>query len=135
MKQSRSLVKASSRSSGVPGGRRLAGLLLLAAGVAASLVLVWQHLQGRGDPAWDGSRVGSWEGSIGGWPHSFLSLAYFIGLAAAWFPSSKGKVPASFRYLVRLGGLASAGLLLLVFLGGGEQWGWLLAAHGANLVF
>jgi len=49
-----------------------------------------------------------------GWPVSFLGLAYFMGMLAAWI-SAHGSLPAAFRSLVRLGILASLFFCIIMF--------------------
>jgi len=114
----------------------LAGLLLLAVCVASMLFLAVQQLGGLEVPGCGpaspcAEAAASRWGSVLGWPVSFLGLAYFSGLAAAWGLCGEG-VSRSLRLVIRLGAAVSAGFLLLIAL---EKHYCLycLVAHLANL--
>ena len=119
---------------------RWLGLALLIAAVFSSGMLVAQHFLGGSVPgcgeggACDRAAASVW-GSIPGidWPVSFLGLAYFAGLLAAWLIVPREGV-ARLRGLVRLGGLASI-FYLIVIIAGGYACPYCLVSHAGNLGF
>lgn len=118
----------------------VAGFVLLAIAIAASGALVWQHFGGADLPGCGAdSACGKATGSAWGrlplfnWPVSFVGLAYFIGLAAAWtgVPSRGfGLLP----WIARLGALFSI-LYIVVMLAGQMVCPYCLVAHVANFGF
>jgi protein-disulfide isomerase/uncharacterized membrane protein len=115
------------------------GMVLLAVCVLSSLMLVLEHfemaLPGCGPASGCDRAAASVWGSVPGlgWPTSFVGLAYFSGLFAAWLWARRG-VPAGLRWLVRLGALASVAFLVIMF-AGNYICPYCLAVHLANLVF
>ncbi|TVQ53828.1 MAG: hypothetical protein EA377_07160 [Phycisphaerales bacterium] len=116
------------------------GFALLLAAVFSSGMLVAQHFLGGSVPgcgeggACDRAAASVW-GSIPGidWPVSFLGLAYFVGLLAAWLIVPRDGV-TRLRGLVRLGGLASI-FYLIVIIAGGYACPYCLVSHAGNLGF
>ncbi len=70
-----------------------------------------------------------------GWPVSFLGLAFFISMLAAWVIVGR-RVPSSVVHMARLGVLAS-GFYLVMMLTNMNQYlcKYCLASHACNLVF
>ncbi len=113
-------------------------LLLIAAG--ASLLLAIQSLgsvplPGCGLESACGRAVNSVWGKVPGlgWPTSYVGVAYFLGLLAAWFARS-GLVPAALRWVVRLGAVASI-VLVGAMVQGGYLCPYCFAVHVANFTF
>lgn len=116
------------------------GLMLIAVAVFASGALVWQHFDGGGLPGCGpGSACAQAAGSAWGrvplinWPISFVGLAYFIGLGAAWIAVPRagfGILP----WIVRLGAAFSI-LYLGVMIVGGMLCPYCIISHIANLAF
>src|SRR5207244_574426 len=69
-----------------------------------------------------------------GWPVSFVGIAYFVGLLAAWWRSPRTGLPWSLRWLTRLGLLGSAWFVSVMYL---EQQfcPYCAAVHAGNLAF
>src|SRR5947209_3345104 len=94
------------------------GQVLPAVCGVAMLLMVVQHLGGLSlpgcRPAGPCARAAAsrW-GAVGGWPVSFLGLAYFAGLTAAWTLLGRGGVPRPLRYVIRAGAAVSAGFVVL----------------------
>ena len=102
------------------------GLICLLLAVAASIVLVGQHLDvlkapgcGDGSPC-DQAAASVWgKVPLVGWPVSFVGLAYFAALTPAWIAIRRaGVVPGMFRNLVRLGMVFSAMFMVVMIFGG-----------------
>lgn len=118
------------------------GAVFVGLSALMSLLLVAEHLGGLGLPGcgaggaceqatrsvWGKVRLGSFE-----WPVSYLGLAYFLATLIAWV-AARGAVPRSFRYLVRLGALASLGFCVIIVI---ERLlcPYCLAAHAGNFAF
>jgi protein-disulfide isomerase/uncharacterized membrane protein len=99
------------------------------------LGLIDQSLPGCGPAsACDELTSGAW-GRIPllNWPVSYLGLAWFVGMAVGWIASRRGISPL-FRWLARLGGLASV-VFIFVMLAKGSICPYCLGAHLANLAF
>ncbi len=130
---------------GVPAWAFAAGTVLLAVSVGASVMLALEHIVGLSLP---GCGPGSgceqaarsvWGKVPGlGWPVSFVGLAYFTSILAAWVGAwtkgwDLGGVP---RWVARLGAAASLGFVavMLVHM---DKWfcPYCLAAHAGNLGF
>jgi len=117
-----------------------AGLLLLAAGVAMTLMLVLNHfggikLPGCGPGSPCASAAASWWGKVPGtaWPISFVGLAYFGGLLAAWITSRQGVTPP-LRLLVRFGVTLSL-MYVIVLIVEKHLCYYCLGTHAANIGF
>lgn len=141
------------------------GLVGLLVAVAASGLLVYSHFSGKKLPGcgpqsgcdqieshpfgslggmWIGLRrilSGEQPGSITAaeafWPSSFLGLALFVSLLAAWLVlgfKRGGGVPVWLRWTSRLAALASLGFIVTMLV-----WGhfckYCIASHAGNLVF
>lgn len=117
----------------------LAAAGLISVCLAASLALVLEHfgqwqLPGCGPRSGcAAAAAGPW-GSIAGWPVSFLGMAYFAGLLAGLLSRDRRATPASFRNLVRAGGLASV-LYVTVMIAAGYTCVYCATIHAANLAF
>jgi protein-disulfide isomerase/uncharacterized membrane protein len=118
----------------------IAGVVCLLLASVMSAMLVLDHLGGLSLPGCGpGSECAKAAASVWGkvpyinWPVSFLGLAYFLGALIAWLASRQG-VPAAFRWLVRLGALASFGFILVIIFGG-YACKYCLAAHAGNFGF
>jgi protein-disulfide isomerase/uncharacterized membrane protein len=120
----------------------VAGAVFAGIGALASLLLVLEHLGGlslpgcgeggactqAADSFWGAIRIGGFE-----WPVSYLGLAYFFAALATWLVM-RGTVPRGFRYLVRLGALASLGFCVLIL----TKWmicPYCIMAHLGNFAF
>lgn len=119
--------------------RRIVGLVFLLICLASSLIFVLQHfgaisLPGFGPNSGCAAAVSSRWGNLLGWPVSFLGLAYFAALAAAWTFTTGSGVSMLYRATIRLGACASVALLLIMRL---EQNVCLycVVIHISNLVF
>src|SRR5574340_726413 len=89
------------------------GVVCLAWAATMSLALVTEHISGWSLPGCgQGSPCEQAANSVWGkvplinWPVSFLGLAYFLGMLAAWI-AGRGALPPALRYLARLGALGS----------------------------
>lgn len=118
----------------------LAGSLALAACMTMALLMTLEHLgrmdlpgcgPGSGCAAAAASRWGSVPGID--WPVSFIGLAFYAALGAAWSASRDG-VSAVFRIAVRLGGIVSLGFVAIMAVER-RLCPYCLAAHLAYLVF
>jgi len=116
------------------------GLLLLAIGLATSLMLVLDHFGGiklpgcgQGSPC--AAAAASWWGKVPGtaWPISFVGLAYFGGLLIAWLTSRQGAA-APLRVLVRIG-VALSVMYIVVLIVEKHLCYYCLGTHAANLGF
>src|SRR5688572_1107366 len=91
--------------------RWIAGLVLLAVGMAASLALASHYLTAKGFP-YCGPHSGCAEAlasrwsNIGGWPVAYVALCYFGGAILAWILARRHGSGAFLRYAVRLAVLA-----------------------------
>src|SRR5438552_1443576 len=103
--------------------RRVLGIAILAICVAASALLAADQLHRLNLPGCAGAQsgcqaltAGRW-GMIGrtGWPVSFVGIAYFVGLLAAWLRAPRTGVPWSLRWLTRLGLVGSAWFLGVMY--------------------
>jgi protein-disulfide isomerase/uncharacterized membrane protein len=117
-------------------------LIFLLLAVAASLVLVGQHLDvlkapgcGDGSPC-DQAAASVWgKVPLVGWPVSFVGLAYFAALMTAWMAMRRtGVVPGMFRNLVRLGVIFSV-MFMVVMILGGYACPYCIAIHLGNFGF
>jgi protein-disulfide isomerase len=131
-------------SSATPPGVRPAifavGIVLLAVCSAMSLMLTAEHLVGLSLPGCGaGSPCAEASASVWGklpyveWPVSFIGLAYFLGLIAAWI-GTRGRWPTALRVLVRVGVVVSVGFVI-VMVRGGYICSYCAATHAANVVF
>lgn len=128
-------------SGGAPlGGPFGLGLGLLAIAVVLCLILTVNHLGGLALPGCGegggcaeaaNSKYGKLPGL--GWPLSFVGLAYFAGLLAAWIRGRTDQPPV-FRHLVRLGAVGSLILITILFVEGYTCL-YCLGSHLANLGF
>ncbi|MFC1572623.1 DsbA family protein [Candidatus Eisenbacteria bacterium] len=116
------------------------GTVFLAVSVVASLILALGHIgaigvPGCGEDSPCAKAAASAWGAVPGinWSTAFLGLAYFAGALAAWIRSRNGIVPL-FRWVARLGALASLGFLLVILIEG-HHCSYCLVSHGGNLAF
>jgi protein-disulfide isomerase len=118
------------------------GLVCLLIAVTASFMLAGKQLDlletpgcGGGSPC-DRAMEGPWgKVPLVDWPVSFVGLAYFAALVAAWIAARRrAGVPAGLRYPVRIGAALSV-LLVVVMFAGGSVCIYCLAVHLANLGF
>jgi protein-disulfide isomerase len=116
------------------------GLACLLFAGAASLVLAAKQLDlleapgcGGGSPC-DRAMAGAWgKVPLAHWPVSFVGLAYFIAVGAAWIAARRwAGVPVGLRQLVRIGAALSV-MFVVVMIVGGYVCGYCLAVHLANL--
>lgn len=117
-----------------------AGLLLLAAGLAMTLMLVLDHfggmkLPGCGPGSACAAAAASWWGKVPGtaWPISFVGLAYFAGLLVAWITSRQG-VTSPLLALVRVG-VALSAMYVVVLIVEKHLCYYCLGTHAANIGF
>ncbi|MHC4427938.1 MAG: DsbA family protein [Planctomycetota bacterium] len=113
-----------------------AGLLvsLVAAGLLCAEQLDFVNAPGCGDDSPCAAATSSRWGKIPGldWPLSFLGLAYFAALAAAWVVAKRGGgVPAAIKHLIRTGGVVSV-ILIAAMVVGGYLCPYCLAVHVGN---
>ena len=118
----------------------IAGIVLLLVCAAAALLLSLEHVVGLSLPGCGaGSPCQQAAASVWGrvpyirWPVSYVGLAYFLALLAAWFPMRHG-VPGVVRWIVRVGVLASISFTLIMFRGG-YLCPYCLATHAGNVAF
>lgn len=116
------------------------GVVFLATCVGMSLLLVLEHLAGLSLPGCGaGSPCAQAAASVWGkvpvinWPTSFLGLAYFLAVSAAWL-AARGRPPPALRMVVRLGALLSLGFVVIM-VRGGYTCPYCLAAHLGNFAF
>jgi len=118
------------------------GLICLLLAVAASVVLVGQHLDvlkapgcGDGSPC-DQAAASVWgKVPLVGWPVSFAGLAYFAALTLVWIAIRRaGVVPGMFRNLVRVG-MAFSVMFMVVMIFGGYACPYCIAIHLGNFGF
>ena len=116
------------------------GLGLLLVAIVSSVMLVMQHLgsfdlPGCGPDSGCARAANSVWGTLPGvgWPTSFVGLAYFLGLAAAWIVS-KCAVPSGLRWVIRLGVVGSV-VLIIAMIAGGYLCPYCIAVHAANILF
>ncbi|MHC4426988.1 MAG: DsbA family protein [Planctomycetota bacterium] len=118
------------------------GLVCLLIAVTASFMLAGRQLDlleapgcGGGSPC-DRAMAGPWgKVPLVDWPVSFVGLAYFAALGAAWIATRRrAGVPAGLRRLVRIGAALSV-LFVVVMFAGGYLCVYCLAVHLANLGF
>jgi len=126
------------RPAEAPAGRG-AGTALLVAGLGAAGALAFQHVAGTGLPGCGAvgpcaEAAAGRRGSVGGWPVSYLGLASFAGLLAAWTDQGRGGVGPGLRLVARAGALVSA-VYLAVTAAGGHGCVYCLVVHAANLAF
>ena len=120
------------------------GLAFLAVATAASWVLAADHLRlfkppgcGDGSPCDLAAQSAFGTVPLLGWPTSFVGMAYFLSLAAAWTVarrSAAGQFPAAFRNLVRAGAGMSV-IFLVAMIAGGYACLYCIAAHAGNFLF
>lgn len=67
------------------------------------------------------------------WPLSYVGVAYFAALLWVWL-ASRGVIAGGMRWLVRLGGLGSI-ILTIVMVAGGYVCEYCLAVHVGNLLY
>jgi protein-disulfide isomerase/uncharacterized membrane protein len=98
------------------------GAVFAGVSAAASLLLVMEHLGGLSLPGcgpggaceqaarsvWGRIKLGGLE-----WPTSYIGLAYFLAVLVAWI-ATRAALPRTFRYLVRVGALASLGFCAII---------------------
>lgn len=118
----------------------IAGGFALLLALGASGLLVLEHLGGLQLPGCGadspcGRATASVWGRVPGttWPTASVGLAYFAALAAAWGVGG-GRMVQPIRWLVRLGGVASIGLTVVMF-AGGYLCPYCLAVHVGNMAF
>ena len=116
------------------------GCVLLLICVAASLMLVLEHLTGMSLPGCGpGSGCAEAAASVWGttpyvnWPVSYLGLAYFLGIMAVWL-GSRGGVTVGMRYLLRAGALISIGFSIIMIVEG-HVCQYCVTTHLCNLIF
>ena len=119
------------------------GLACLVLAAGASAVLVAKHLHllsppGCGDGSACDRAAASVFGAVPllGWPTSFVGLAYFTALAAAWTAATRsaGTVPTAFHYVARTG-VAMSAMFLVVMIAGSYVCLYCIAAHVGNFLF
>lgn len=116
------------------------GAALLAGSLVGSLMLALPRLQGWHPPgcgpgsACDRAAQSVW-GSVPGleWPTSFVGLAFFAGLLAAWLVQG-GRLSPWLRGLARGGAVLSI-VFVVAMVAGGYLCGYCLGVHAANLAF
>ena len=119
------------------------GLACLVLAVGASAVLVARHLHlfsppGCGEGSACDRAAASLFGTVPllGWPTSFVGLAYFAALAAAWTAAARraGSVPVAFHNVARAG-VAWSAMFLGVMIVGSYVCLYCIAAHVGNFLF
>jgi len=119
------------------------GLACLVLAMGGSSVLVTKHLNlfsppGCGDGSACDRAAASVFGTVPllGWPTSFVGLAYFVALGAAWTAATRsaGSVPTAFHYVVRTG-VGMSALFLIAMIAGSYVCLYCLAAHVGNFLF
>ena len=130
----------SNAGSNAAGAMYAAGIGLLLVCVVTSLMLALEHIGGLRLPGCgEGSACAQAAASVWGkvpyinWPVSFVGVAYFVGMLAAWLRSRRG-VTAGQRYLVRCGTLASLGFIIIMIVEG-HLCSYCVATHAANIGF
>ncbi len=126
--------------SGTTGPVFVTGSVLLTVCVLGAAALSFDHLTGirlpgcgEGSPCAKAA-ASAWGTLPGvGWPVAFAGLAWFAALLAAWL-AVRGRVAPILRNLVRIGAVASAGLIVVMIVGG-YLCKYCLATHIANLLF
>ncbi|HEY3244973.1 MAG TPA: thioredoxin domain-containing protein [Phycisphaerae bacterium] len=120
--------------------RFVAGSVFLVIGLAATLMLVLEHLGGLSLPGCGpGSACARAAASVWGrvpylnWPVSFVGCAYFSAMLVAWLLHRGGVSPA-LRYTVRAGALVSLGYVIVIF-AGRHLCPYCLVTHAANFAF
>lgn len=118
----------------------IAGGFALLLALGASGLLVLEHLGGLQLPGCGadspcGRATASVWGRVPGttWPTASVGLAYFAALAAAWGVGG-GRMAQPIRWLARLGGVASIGLMAVMF-AGGYMCPYCVAVHVGNMAF
>lgn len=121
-------------------GAMLTGSVALTACAAMALLMTLEHLgrmklPGCGPGSACAAAAASRWGSIPGidWPVSFVGLAFYAAIGAAWSASRDG-VSTVFRMAVRLGGIVSLGFVGIMVVER-RLCPYCLAAHLAFLVF
>ena len=115
-------------------GAGLIGLGLAAAGALVVPHLTGLHLPGCGADGPCARAASSRWGTLAGWPVSNLGLAYFAGLAVAWFEAGRGPLPGPIVWIARAGAVISLAFLGVIAVEG--HWcPYCLAVHAANLAF
>lgn len=116
------------------------GAVFLLVSIAASLMLVLQHLAGMALPGCGvGSPCAALASSIWGkvplikLPTASVGLSYFIAVLIGWI-IARGRVTNQFRWIVRFGVLMSLILLAVIVIKKQACW-YCLAAHAGNLAF
>lgn len=134
------IVKSPATAATIPTPKLLlGGLLLLTIAEVLSAMLVAEHFTGFGLPgcgpgsACARAAASAW-GKVPGtnWPVSFLGLAYFSGLVAAW-SVQRGRLGA-FRNVVRFGAAVSI-VFMVVILVERHLCTYCIGVHAANLAF
>jgi protein-disulfide isomerase/uncharacterized membrane protein len=116
-----------------------AGAVLLAISAAASGVLVYKHFGGRAPGCGPQSACDALEATIWGkvpvidWPTSFVGLAFFLGMLAAWV-TGRGRLPLALLGLMGVSVAASL-LLLGVMAVEAKFCPYCISAHAGNLGF
>jgi|GEM_PF-6960078 len=130
---------SSSTNQRVP-SRFLLGLIFLAASLAASIMLVVQHLghlqlPGCGpNSGCETLAEGRW-GSLLSWPISYLGTAYFLSLTVVWlWIGLRPALSGLFKWGVRFGMLGSIFFTILMFVEG-HFCPYCIAVHSGNMLF
>jgi protein-disulfide isomerase/uncharacterized membrane protein len=123
-----------------PAWAAVLGTVFLAGSVLMSLLLTLEYLGavklpgcGEDSPCHQAARS-VWGRVPGiGWPMSYVGLAYFLGILAAWL-ITRAALPAAIRWLARLGVLGSLGFCIILVI---EKLlcNYCLAAHVGNFLF
>ncbi len=126
--------------------RRLTGALLLLLSLGVSLLLTAEQFDRLRLPgcavespcgaltAGRWAKFPFWEDASYRWPVSFLGVAFFAGLLAAWLLAPRTGVPSVLRWLARLGAAGSLGFAAIMY------WektfcAYCSAVHAGNLAF
>src|SRR5262245_15667322 len=112
-------------SSRIGSQRFWVGLLALAVGAAAAAVLAGEALHlltppgcAEGSPCARAAASAFGKVPLAGWPTSFVGLAWFVALAAAWISArGAGGLPGALRWLVRASAAVSVALLVAMIAG------------------
>ena len=121
-------------------GRYFGGFVFLGLAAILSVALVVDHfdvmrLPGCGEGGGCAQAAASKWGKVPGtsWPVSFVGLAFFGSLLAAWLDSGRS-LPSILRQIVRVGALISV-MFIVVMISQGYVCYYCLGAHAANLAF
>ena len=126
--------------------RRIVGAALLGLCLGVSLLLAAEQLDRLQLPGCTAQSscgaltAGRWgkipfrEDAGFSWPVSFLGVAYFGGLLAAWLLAPRGGLPSSVRWLARLGLAGSLGFAGIMYWEG-TFCAYCAAVHAGNVAF